>query len=180
MVQFEDDATYAGETPRWPRGPADAAAAGSVSLRLTVQAAERRRPTVLVDPAVGWADPAAPVSYDALEVSGIALGGEGWSGLEVPPTRTVRLSLLTLLHAENTVTFQTADEAAAVTVRLCQTAGLRVAGPGVLVVQDSVVDAGAGTAVDVPSGRAELTGCRWEAAWPPTSWRRTRPSSTVW
>lgn len=157
VIQMEDDATYAGETPRWPRGPVDATAAGSVSLDLTLQAAERRRPTVLVDPAVGWADPVAPVSYDVLEVCGIALGGEGWAGLEVPPTRTARLTLVTMLHAENTLTFRTDDEAAAVTVRLCQTGGLRVTGPGVLVVQDSVVDAGAGPAVDVSSGRTELT-----------------------
>jgi len=157
VVQLEDDATYPDESPQWPSGPADATAAATAVLRLTIQAAERQRPTVLVDATAGWAAPASPVEYDRLEICGLALGGDGWSGLDVPPTREVRLTLATLLHAENTVTFQTSDEAAVVTVLLCQTAGLGLDGPGVLVVRDSVVDAASGVAVDVPTGRADLT-----------------------
>jgi hypothetical protein len=157
VIQFEDDATYPGETPRWPRGPADPAALATATLRLTLQAAERQRPTVLVDPVAGWADPAAAVTYDQVSVCGIALGGEGWTGLRVPPSREIRLELTTVLHAENTIACTAPDQGGVVTVRLCQTAGLRLAGPGALVVQDSVVDAAEAVAIDVPSGRAELT-----------------------
>ncbi|GAA1552999.1 hypothetical protein GCM10009789_03170 [Kribbella sancticallisti] len=157
VVQFEDDATYAGETPRWPRGPADPAARDSVTLRLTLQAAERQRPIVLVDKVAGWAPPAAAVTYDRVALCGIALGGPGWAGPVVPPSREVRIELTTMLHAENTISCTTPDEGGRVDVRLCQTAGLRLTGPGTLAVQDSVVDAASGVAIDVPSARAELT-----------------------
>lgn len=157
VVQVEDDATYPDETPAWPRGPVDAAAAASATLRLSLQAAERRRPHVLVDPAVGWADPAAPVTYDELSVCGLALGGEGWSGPRLPPSRVVSLQLTTVLHAENTIACTAPEPGGEVSVWRCQTAGLQLAGPGALAVRDSIVDAGEGAAVRVDTGRAELT-----------------------
>ncbi|MFB4317349.1 phage tail protein [Actinomadura sp. 21ATH] len=157
VVQFEDDATYSGEAPRWPRGPADPVAHATSSLRLTVQAAERQRPTVLVDPVAGWADPEAPVAYDRVALCGIALGGADWTGLRVPPCREFLLELTTVLHAENTIACTAPGDGGAVTVRLSRAAGLRLAGPGVLDVEDSVVDAARGLAVDVPAGRARLT-----------------------
>ena len=156
VIQFEDDATYPGETPRWPSGPADPAALATATLRLTLQAAERQRPTVLVDPVVGWADPAAAVTYDLVDVCGIALGGQGWTGLNVPPCRETRLELTTVLYAENTIACTAPDEGGVLTVQLCQTACLRLTGPGALMVQDSVVDAAGNAAIDVPSGQAEL------------------------
>lgn len=157
VVQFEDDATYAGETPTWPSGPTDPSAAATCTLSLTLQAAERQRPTVLVDPTAGWAAPANPVTYDQLVVTGLALGGEGWSGPRVPPTRDVRLELSSVLFAENTLTFQAPDSGGTVTVDLCQTAGLRLDGPGELVVTDSIVDAAGAAAMTVPTGSADVT-----------------------
>jgi hypothetical protein len=157
VVQVEDDATYAGETPTWPSGPTDATAAATCTLSLTLQAAERRRPTVLVDPATGWAGPANPVPYDRLVVTGLALGGAGWSGLEVPPTRAVRIELSSILFAENTLAFRAPDSGGTVTVNLCQTAGLRLDGPGELIVVDSIVDAAGAAVITVPTGSAELT-----------------------
>src|SRR4051794_19645745 len=70
VVQVEDDATYAGEAPTWPSGPTDPVAAATCTLRLTMQAAERQRPIVLVDPTAGWSAPATPVPYDRLVVTG--------------------------------------------------------------------------------------------------------------
>jgi len=157
VVQLEDDATYADETPTWPQGPADATAADTCTLRLTLQAAERRRPVVLVDPTVGWSAATTPVAYDRVVLTGLALGGEGWTGLRVPPAREVRLELTSILHAENTLVLQAPGSGGALTVELCQTAGLRVDGPGELVVVDSVVDAAGAAAVTVPTGTAELT-----------------------
>jgi hypothetical protein len=157
VVQVEDDATYADETPTWPSGPSDATAAATCTLRLTLQAAERQRPTVLVDPAVGWAAATRPVPYDRVVVTGLALGGAGWAGLRLPPSREARLELTTVLHAENTLVFEAPDRGGALSVRLCQTAGLRVEGPGELVVVDSIVDAAGAAAVTVPTGSADLT-----------------------
>jgi hypothetical protein len=157
VVQLEDDATYADETPTWPSGPTDATAAASCTLRLTLQAAERRRPTVLVDPTVGWAAPVTPVPYDRVVLTGLALGGEGWTGLRLPTTGEVRLELTTILHAENTLVLEAPDSGGALVVRLCRTAGLRVEGPGELVVADSIVDAAGAAAVSVPTGSADLT-----------------------
>lgn len=157
VVQIEDDAAYAGEAPTWPSGPVDATAAATCTLRLTLQAAERRRPTVLVDPAVGWASPADPVTYDRLVMTGLALGADGWSGLLVPPTREVRVELTSILFAENTLSLTAPDNGGSVTVALCQTAGIRLDGPGELVVTDSVVDAPGAAAVTVPIGSADLT-----------------------
>lgn len=164
VVQVEDDATYADEAPTWPSGPTDPTAAATCTLRLTLQAAERRRPTVLVDPTAGWNAPAGPTTYDRVVVTGLALGGETWTGLRFPPTREVRLELTTILHAENTVVARAPAGGGTLRVDLCQTAGLRVEGPGELVVTDSVVDAtgtegglAAGVAVSVPAGTSDLT-----------------------
>ena len=157
VVQFEDDATYAGETPTWPSGPADATAAATCTLQLTLQAAERQRPTVLIDPPAGWAAAARPVAYDQLVVTGLALGGDGWSGLQPPPTRDIRFELSSILFAENTLSCQAPDSGGTVTVNLCQTAGLRLDGPGELVVLDSIVDAAGAAVITVPTGSATLT-----------------------
>ena len=157
IVQVEDDATYPAETPRWPRGPLDPAAAATASLRLTLQAAERRRPHLLIDAGAGWADPAEPVTYDELAVVGLAVGGEGWSGPRLPPARRVSLQLTTVLHAENTIESTVPPQGGDVTVWRCQTAGLRLTGPGSLAVADSIVDAGGAPAVSAETGRVELT-----------------------
>jgi hypothetical protein len=161
VVQFEDDATYRDEAPTWPSGPGDTVAADTCTLRLTVQVAERQRPTVLVDPVRGWSDPATPVAYDGLGICGVAIGGEGWTGLRTPPTREVRLELTTVLHAENTLVFQAPDSGGSVTVDLCQTAGLEVEGAGEISIVDSIVDGvgdgGVGAALTVPTGAATLT-----------------------
>ena len=157
VVQVEDDATYVGETPTWPSGPTEATAAATCTLSLTLQAAERQRPTVLIDPTIGWAAPARPVLYDQLVVTGLALGGEGWSGLRVPPAREVRLELSSILYAENALVFTAPDSGGTVTVDLCQTAGLRLDGPGELRVVDSIADAAGAAVITVPTGSADLT-----------------------
>jgi hypothetical protein len=156
VVQIEDDATYADESPTWPSGPTDATAAATCTLQLTLQAAERQRPTVLVDPTAGWSAPVTPVPYERVVVTGLAIGGNGWTGLTVPPTRETRLELTSILYAENTLVVEIPGSGGTVTVSLCETAGLRVDGPGELVVVDSIVDA-AGAAVTVDTGSADLT-----------------------
>jgi hypothetical protein len=53
--------------------------------------------------------------------------------------------------------FTAPDSGGTVTVDLCQTAGLRLDGPGELLVVDSIVDAAGAAVITVPTGSADLT-----------------------
>ena len=156
VVQFENSATYPGEAPVWPVAPADATARATTRLSLTIQAAERERPTVLVDPAEGWALPAEVPQYASLTLRGIALGGDGWTGMTLPPSEQVAVELCSVLQAENRLEFADLPAGTQVTVKLCETAGLALAGVGVLTVADSIVDARPATALFAPVGEVEL------------------------
>jgi len=156
VVQFEDSATYPEEAPVWPAAPADAAGRAAARLSLTIQAAERERPTILVDPAVGWGAPAPPPEYAALTLRGLALGGEGWEGTALPPTERVAVELCTVLEAG--ILLEIADHPAGTeaTVTLSETGGLELAGVGTLTVADGIVDAGSGVALRAPAGEVAL------------------------
>ena len=156
VVQFEDSATYPAEAPVWPAAPADPAVRERARLSLTIQAAERMRPIVLVDPAAGWTTPAAAPEYAAITVRGIALGGPGWDGMTLPPTERVALELCTLLEAANELRFADVPEAAHVVVTRCETAGLMLEGAGELHVSDSIVDAHPDAALRAPAGEIAL------------------------
>lgn len=156
VLQFEDSATYPGEAPRWPAGPADAGARDACRLSLDLQAAERERPIVLVDAGQGWRAPVAAVEYEAVSLCGIALGGAGWNQLTVPPARQVSVELCTVLFPENRISFSPVESGTQVRISLCSTAGLELLGAGVLAVNDSIVDAGAGLAARVPTGQLVL------------------------
>jgi hypothetical protein len=157
VVQFEDSATYPGEAPVWPSGPLDPAVRDDprLGLALTIQAAERERPVVLVDPAAGWGPPAAGTRYATIALRGIALGGEGWTGTTVPPAGDVALELCTVLDAAAGIRFSDVEDGARVRVTRCETAGLALAGTGRVSITDSIVDA-SGLALDVPEGEARL------------------------
>ena len=90
VVQFEDSATYPGEGPVWPAAPTDAAVRAATRLSLTIQAAERERPTVLVDPAQDWALPAQVPQYASLTLRGIGLGGDRLDGHDLAARRAGR------------------------------------------------------------------------------------------
>lgn len=156
IVEFEDSATYPDEAPVWPAGPTDAAANAAARLSLTIQAAERERPTVLIDPAQGWTVPASAPRYAALTLRGVALGGTGWTGMTFPVAEQVAVELCTVLHAENRLEFADLPDGAQVTVTRCETGSLVLAGAGVLAVADSIVDARPGAALRVPAGEAVL------------------------
>lgn len=156
VVQFEDSATYPAEAPVWPAAPADPAARERVRLELTIQAAERERPIVLVDPVQGWTAPAPAARYHALTLRGIALGGEGWAGMTLPPAARVALALCSVLDAGNELVFADLESGSEVAVQRCETAGLVLAGAGVLNVADSIVDARPGTALRAPAGEVVL------------------------
>ena len=101
VVQFEDSATYPGEAPVWPAAPTNAAVRSATRLSLTIQAAERERPTILVDPVQGWTVPAPAPRYASLTLRGIGLGGVGWTGMTLPAAEQVALELCSVLQAEN-------------------------------------------------------------------------------
>jgi hypothetical protein len=156
VVQFEDSATYGPEGLVWPRGPSTNAARRVVKLSLTIQAGERERPIVLVDPAADWIVPASDPQYDSLTLRGVAFGGEGWTGMHLPPSRQVDLQLCTVLFAENLVEFADPGTGTSVHVARCETAGLSLAGTGVLAVEDGIVDARPDVALGAPEGEVEL------------------------
>jgi hypothetical protein len=156
VVQFEDSATYPDEAPVWPAAPTNAAVRAATRLSLTLQAAERERPVVLVDPAQGWTLPAPAPEYAALTLRGVALGGDGWTGMELPAAERVALELCSVLWAENRLELADLPEGTEVTVTRCETAGLLLAGAGVLTVADSIVDAHPGVALRAPAGEVVL------------------------
>jgi hypothetical protein len=153
VVQFEDSATYPAEAPTWPDGPTDPAARAAARLSLTIQSAERERPTVLVDPTQGWLLPAPAPRYSSVTLRGIALGGEGWTGMTLPPADGVAIELCSLLEPENELELSDVPDGVDATIKRCETAGLVLAGAGVLSVSDSIVDAGPGVAVRAPACR---------------------------
>ena len=156
VVQFEDSATYPDETPVWPAAPTDPAVRDTTRLSLTIQAAERERPTILVDPAQGWTLPGAAPRYAALTLRGIALGGDGWAGMELPASERAAVELCSVLWAENRLEFADLPTGTEVTVTRCETAGLALAGDGLLTVADSIVDAQPGVALRAPAGDVVL------------------------
>ncbi|MDX6512052.1 MAG: hypothetical protein QOE36_1556, partial [Gaiellaceae bacterium] len=154
VVQFEDSATYPDEAPLWPAGPANAAVHAATRLSLTIQAAERERPTILVDP--DWTMPVPEPQYAALTLRGIAFGGTGWSGMTLPPAERVAIELCTVLDAENQLELADLPAGTHVTVTRCETGGLVLAGAGVLTVSDSIVDARPGAALGATAGEVVL------------------------
>jgi len=156
VVQFEDSATYPAEAPVWPRGPSSDEVEAKTQLSLTIQAAERERPTVLVDSTKGWTVPASDPRYASLTLRGIALGGDGWAGMTLPPSGTVALELVSVLGAGIELELADLPSGTHATVRRCETGGLVLAGAGVLAVSDSIVDANPGVALRAPVGEVEL------------------------
>ncbi|MFP2930079.1 hypothetical protein ACLESO_33755, partial [Pyxidicoccus sp. 3LG] len=154
VIQVEDSATYA-EAPVWPAAPTNASVAAKGRFHLTLQAAERERPHLLVDPALGWTSPATPARLELLSLVGLALGGEGWNGMTVPRATEVRLALCSVLYPENRLGFQS-DTRGGVDIVRCELAGLRLVGAGRLSVTDSLVDAGSATAVEALGGQVSL------------------------
>jgi hypothetical protein len=153
VVQFEDSATYPGEQPVWPAAPADPSARAAARLSLTIQAAERERPTILVDPVQGWTLPGGRRHrYTDLTLLGIAIGPDDWTGMRLPATERTAIQLCSVLGAASPLHFADHPAGTAVTVTRCETAGLRLAGTGLLAVSDSIVDADAAIALRADVG----------------------------
>jgi hypothetical protein len=124
VVQFEDDATYTGETFAWP---------GNVPS-LIIRAADGRRP-VLSLTATGTP------TYDTLTLKGLAFGG---GPITLPTCRVVNLQFCTVTDTASRLTITLTSEGQCNVLRSI-TAGLVVTTPGVLSIVDSVVDSGAAT-----------------------------------
>jgi hypothetical protein len=139
----------------WPAAPLDPVVAAKARFSLTLQAAERERPHLLLEPLTGWRSPAAPARLALLSVIGIALGGEGVTEIRFPPLDTARIALSTILYPENRVVFRL-DEQSEVVVLRSELACVLLEGTGEIVISDSIVDATASTAIEAASGRVRL------------------------
>jgi hypothetical protein len=154
VVQFEDSATYADEAPAWPDAPADAAVRAGTALSLTIQAAERERPVVVIDPGAGWTSSAA--DHAAITLRGIAFGGPGWNGMAFPPAGEIALEFCTILDFANELRFVARAEGTRVAVTRCETAALALEGAGELRLADSIADAFPATVLRAPAGIVAL------------------------
>ncbi|HEV7876495.1 hypothetical protein [Bradyrhizobium sp.] len=132
VIEFQDSSTYAAEALAWPATP----------QHLTVQAAERVRPVVIVH---SWNAGAA--RYRSLGISGIAWHFEAAGDFAVPPADTISFNLNSVLRPDARLVFELTDVAdrGAVTVSRSLTGGLQLASSGDLIVHDSVIDTGAGS-----------------------------------
>lgn len=141
VVQFEDSATYA-EHPEWPTGPA----------RLTIQAAESTRPTLVL---AGW-DPLAAGSYQELTVRGLAWGG---STVVLPATDRATVQFCTVTDPASPLQVASVPGGATeLAVRWCVTAAIVTTGPVDLQVADTVIDTlgVAGGALSAAEGTCQL------------------------
>jgi hypothetical protein len=159
VIQFEDSATYPVQAPTWPSAPADPAVAAAAQLSLVIQAAERERPAILIDPIAGWALPANPASYRRLSFTGMVMGGAGWTGPLLPEAEEVSLTLCTVLDGANIFRVASRTSGTSLSINLSQTGGLDLAGPGEIIITDSIVDAGLAQAIKAPAGIVQLDHC---------------------
>jgi hypothetical protein len=125
VVQFEDDATYPGETLSWPNRPLPS---------LTIRAVDTRRPVLQVS-----TNPASSASYDSLTLEGIAFGG---APITLPLCKRVDLEFCTVTTTSAALTIPLEAEGTCRVTRSI-TAALDVTGDATLEIRDSVVDAGA-------------------------------------
>lgn len=139
VVQFEDDSTYVDETPAWPSGIES----------LIIQAAEHRRPVIVLD---SFAPPGGLV-YESLTLRGLA-----WTGadLVLPTATTITIQWCSVLDPADGIGFALADDGQ-VDIDHCITGPLTLTGPGTLVIRGSAIDAGiGGTAITAALGRVEI------------------------
>lgn len=147
VVQFEDSATYEGESITWPQGPS----------RLVIQAAERERPTVVV---AAWTVPPA-VAYDSLEVLGVSWDADAGGVYALPAVAGAHLRYVSILRDDLTLRFDLTGTAEDDRVEIAHavTAGLDLVGAGALRIYDSVIDAGAqpgAVALAAPAGEIHV------------------------
>lgn len=150
VLQFEDSATYV-EWLTW-----EGMRAVPEGLELVLQAAEGQRPVLDLQSASAGDGR----RYRRLTLRGLYLTGEGSPPGPLPlPAEEVVLQLCTVAHAGQALVTGIGWEGGttAVSVWRCVTGPLVLNGPGVLRVEDSVVDAGGAEALHVLEGRCELT-----------------------
>jgi len=124
VVQFEDDATYLGETLTWP----------SNITQLMIRAVDSRRPILQLAPGA-----ATTAIYSSLTLEGLAFGG---TPVTLPQCQQVDIQFCTVTTTNAALTIPLAAEGKCRVVRSI-TAELSVTGAATLEIRDSVVDAGA-------------------------------------
>ncbi|MBN8471776.1 hypothetical protein JYJ95_35165 [Corallococcus exiguus] len=144
VIQFEDSATYAESALVWPANVTS----------LTLQAAELHRPVLLLGAA--WAS-GAPPTYEKLTLHGLAIRQTTYPGtppvpatvaLDLPPSREVDVRFCSALAPHDLWRF-TAAAGSDTEIRLfrCLAPRLRVNGAASVRVEESVLDAAGGAAV---------------------------------
>ncbi|NOK19870.1 hypothetical protein [Corallococcus carmarthensis] len=144
VIQLEDSATYAESALVWPANVKS----------LTVQAAELHRPVLLLGAA--WSS-GAPPAYEKLTLHGLAIRQTTYPGappvpatlaLDLPPATEVEVRFCTALTPHDLWRF-TAASGSDTAIRLfrCLAPRLQVNGAATVMVEESVLDAAGGAAV---------------------------------
>jgi hypothetical protein len=140
VIEFADSATYPGEQLVWPTGPDT----------LVIQAAERHRPVVLID-----ASAPGGVTYQRLELQGIAFTLTAAGDLVLPDARTISLHFVSVLRPD----LRLGEGSEEVEVRGSILGGIQLTSAGMLRVRTSVIDTGVGAglvAIEAPLGIVDL------------------------
>lgn len=134
VIHITDNATYADETINWPSGPQS----------LTIQAAERTRPILII---TNWSEGTA--NYDRLSLTGLGLAFNPDGSFTFPSSHFIQIRYCSILQADATLDFNLDSSIPTENVALRQvhilnsiTAELVLLTAGELVVTNSVVDAG--------------------------------------
>ncbi|AGP41496.1 hypothetical protein [Sorangium cellulosum] len=144
VIEIEDSATYAEPGLTWPANLAS----------LTVQAAEFERPVLVLG--ADWKAAGAPPAYEALTLRGLVLA-QGAFSVEFPPARDLRVELCTAEGAEALWSFaEPAGRSVSVQLLRVIAGRIAVAGKAKLSLEDSVVDAAGGKAIDAPDASVDL------------------------
>jgi hypothetical protein len=146
VVRVVDSGFYLGQALVWPAGPA----------RLTIEAAAGERPVIEVASSVPGA-----AGYAQFSLSGLALQTPGGAAavLALPAAQQIELAFLSVFSAGLTlaVTLREAAGAERLTIRRAMLGPLRLADPGEIVIEDSILDAGAEASLVLDAARATLT-----------------------
>ena len=145
VIEIVDSGFYAAQALSWPAGPS----------RLEVRAAPFERPMVQVaSSAPGTAQ------YDSLDLTGLAITrqGPGAATLNLPPAQTVTLNFIGILRGDYTLRVRLLEAAGTerAVIRRCCLGPLRFDEEGEISVSDTIIDAGADTAVAVSAPLARV------------------------
>ena len=145
VIEIVDSGFYAGQALVWPQG----------LTRLEIRAAPFARPMIQIAASTPGA-----AQYQALDLSGLAVTrqGPGAATLNLPPAQQVGLNFISVLRGDYTLRLRLLEAAGTerAVIRRCGLGPLRIDEEGEIVITDSIIDAGADSAIAVNAPLARI------------------------